>query len=113
MTSPCPPATMPGLMDHFTYRGSELFCEDVAASELAERFGTPLYVYSKATLLHHYQQIATAFAPVNPTICFSIKSLGNLHICRMLAEQGCGFDVTSGGELFRALEAGGDPKKII
>ncbi len=100
-------------MDHFNYRNDELYCEDIPAAALAERFGTPLYVYSKATLLHHYRQIASAFAPVDPTICFSIKSLGNLHICRLLASEGCGFDVTSGGELFRALESGGDPNKII
>jgi diaminopimelate decarboxylase len=100
-------------MDHFNYRGDDLFCEDIPAAELAEKFGTPLYVYSKATLLRHYKQIADAFAPINPTICYSIKSLGNLHICKLLASQGCGFDVTSAGELYRALQAGGDPKKII
>jgi len=100
-------------MDYFTYRNGELYCEDVPAARIAEQFGTPAYVYSRATLLHHFHQIQTAFAPVSPTICFSIKSLGNLHICRVLAQAGCGFDVTSGGELFRALEAGGDPAKII
>jgi diaminopimelate decarboxylase len=100
-------------MDFFNYRNNELYCEDVPARELAEQFGTPLYVYSKATLLRHYRQIAEAFASINPTICYSIKSCGNLHICKMLAAEGCGFDVTSAGELFRALQAGGDPKKII
>jgi diaminopimelate decarboxylase len=100
-------------MDHFHYRDNVLYCEDVPAEQLAERFGTPLYVYSAATLRHHYRQLAQAFAPVSPTICFSIKSLGNLHVCKLLASEGCGFDVTSGGELFRALQAGGDPKKII
>ncbi len=100
-------------MDFFNYRDNELHCEDIPAERLAKEFGTPLYVYSKATLLRHYRQIAEAFAPVNPTICYSIKSCGNLHVCKLLAEQGCGFDVTSGGELYRALRAGGDPKKII
>jgi diaminopimelate decarboxylase len=100
-------------MDFFSYRNGELYCEDVPAEKLAAEFGTPLYVYSKATLLRHYRQIAQAFAPVNPTICYSIKSCGNLHVCELLAGEGCGFDVTSGGELFRALQAGGDPKKII
>src|SRR5205823_8218152 len=75
--------------------------------------GTPAYVYSKATLLRHYRQIADAFAPLHATICYSIKSCGNINICRLLADAGCGFDVTSGGELFRALAAGGDPKKMI
>ncbi len=100
-------------MDHFNYHGGELHCEGVAASALAEAYGTPLYVYSKATLLHHYRQVADAFAELNPTICYSIKSNGNTHVCRLLAEAGCGFDVTSGGELYRALYAGGDPAKCI
>src|SRR6476646_1389822 len=103
----------PAAMYFFNYRNGELFCEDVPAERIAREVGTPAYVYSKATLLHHYRQVADAFAPVNATVCYSIKSCGNLHICRLLAEQGCGFDVTSGGELFRALQAGGDPKKII
>lgn len=100
-------------MDHFNYRNGELYCEDVPVARIAEQFGTPAYVYSAATLLHHYRQLEEAFAPVKPTICFSVKSLGNIHICRLLAQEGCGFDVTSGGELFRAMEAGGDPRKII
>jgi len=100
-------------MDHFNYLNDELYCEDVPAAALAEQFGTPLYVYSKATLLHHFRQIRDAFAELSPTICYSIKSNGNLHVCRILANEGCGFDVTSGGELYRALKAGGDPKKII
>src|ERR1051325_10137425 len=100
-------------MDFFNYRNGELYCEDVPAAKIAAEVGTPAYVYSKATLLHHYRQIADAFAPVNATVCYSIKSCSNLNICKLLAEQGCGVDVTSGGELFRALRAGGDPKKII
>lgn len=100
-------------MDHFNYRDGQLYCEDIPAEHLARDFGTPVYVYSKATLVHHYRQISTAFAEINPTICFSIKSCGNINICKILAAEGCGFDVTSGGELFRALQSGGDPKKII
>ncbi len=100
-------------MDYFNYKNGELYCEGVPAAELAAKCGTPLYVYSKATLLHHYRQVADAFAPLKPTICYSIKSNGNLSLCKTLAAEGCGFDVTSGGELFRALQAGGDPKKII
>lgn len=100
-------------MDHFSYKNGELYCEGVPAERIAREVGTPTYVYSKATLLHHYRQVADAFAPVKATICYSIKSCGNLHICRLLAEAGCGFDVTSGGELFRALRAGGRPEQII
>lgn len=100
-------------MDFFTFKNNELYCESVPAEKIAREVGTPAYVYSKATLLHHYRQLVEAFAPVKATICYSIKSCGNLNICKLLANEGCGFDVTSGGELYRALQAGGDPKKII
>src|ERR1700710_2369031 len=100
-------------MDFFNYKNGELHCEDVPAAKIAREVGTPAYVYSKATLLHHYRQVAEAFKPVDATICYSIKSCGNINLCKVLADAGCGFDVTSGGELFRALQAGGDPKKII
>ncbi len=100
-------------MDFFRYRDGALFCEDVAVDTIAHEVGTPAYIYSKATFLHHYRQIRDAFAELKPTICYSIKSCGNINICRILAAEGCGFDVTSGGELFRALKAGGDPRKII
>ncbi len=100
-------------MDHFQYRNRVLHCEDVPLAELAEKYGTPLFVYSQATLLHHLTQVQTAFAAAKPIICYSIKTNGNLHIARLMAEHGSGFDVTSGGELFRALKAGGDPRKIV
>jgi diaminopimelate decarboxylase len=100
-------------MDFFNYKDGELFCEGVSATKIAAEVGTPAYVYSKATLLHHYRQIARAFAPINATVCYSVKSCSNIHICKLLVDEGCGMDVTSGGELFRALQAGCDPKKII
>ena len=100
-------------MDYFNYKNGELYCEDVPVAAIAEKVGTPAYVYSKATLVHHYRQIAEAFGPVKATVCYSVKSCANIHICKLLVEQGCGMDVTSGGELYRALEAGTDPKKII
>ena len=100
-------------MDFFNYQNGELYCENVPAARLAQEFGTPAYIYSKATLLRHYRQVADAFKALNPTICFSIKSCGNINLCRILANEGCGFDVTSGGELYRALQAGGEPSKII
>ena len=100
-------------MDFFNYKTGELHCENVPVARIAAEVGTPVYVYSKATLLHHYRQVADAFAALKPTICYSIKSCGNLHICKLLIEAGCGMDVTSGGELFRALKAGCDPKDII
>jgi diaminopimelate decarboxylase len=100
-------------MDFFRYKDGELYCEDVPAEKIAREVGTACYVYSKATFLHHYRQIAEAFAPLKATICYSVKSCGNINICKVLAAEGCGFDVTSGGELFRALQAGGDPSKMI
>jgi len=100
-------------MDFFNYKNGELYCENVPAATIAKEVGTAVYIYSKATLLHHFNQLKNAFAPLNPTICYSIKSCGNINLCKVLADNGSGFDVTSGGELFRALAAGGDPKKMI
>ena len=100
-------------MDYFSYRERVLHCEDVPVRLLAETYGTPLWVYSKRTLLHHLGQLQKAFAAVPTLICYSIKTNPNLGICRLMAEAGAGFDVTSGGELYRALEAGGVGGKIV
>src|SRR5947207_9246879 len=100
-------------MDHFAYRNRALYCEDVPVATLAETYGTPLYVYSKATLLHHLAQLQKAFAEVEPLICYSIKTNGNLHLCKLMAEAGAGFDVTSAGELYRAVAAGSTGDKIV
>jgi diaminopimelate decarboxylase len=100
-------------MDYFAYRNGELFAENVPVSEIAAASGTPTYVYSKATLVGHYRRIAEAFAALNPLICYSIKSCGNVHIVKTLVAEGSGMDVTSGGELFRALQGGCDPSKIF
>jgi diaminopimelate decarboxylase len=100
-------------MDHFSYKSGELFVEDIPVAKIAAEVGTPVYIYSKATLTGHYQRIAEAFAALKPIICYSIKSCGNVNLCKILREQGSGMDVTSGGELFRALRAGTDPKKIF
>jgi diaminopimelate decarboxylase len=100
-------------MDFFQYRQGLLHCEEIPAPDLAARFGTPLYVYSQTTFTTHFHGLQQAFAPVNPLICFSIKACQNVHICRLLREIGSGFDVVSGGELFRALRAGADPQRIV
>jgi diaminopimelate decarboxylase len=100
-------------MDHFHYRDRTLYCEDVPIPALAEAHGTPLWVYSTATLLHHLRQLQRAFAAVEPLICYSLKTNPNLAICRLMAEHGAGFDVTSGGELYRALAAGGVGDKMV
>ena len=100
-------------MDHFEYRDGQLYCEDVPVEAIAEQAGTPLYIYSAATLREHYRRLAEAFAELNPTICFSIKSLANLHVLKLLAAEGSGFDVVSGGELHRAAQAGADMSKVV
>ncbi len=100
-------------MDLFTYRDRVLHCEDLPVPALAKMYGTPLYVYSRGTLLHHLRQVQQAFIEVEPLICFSIKTNGNLHIARFMVEHGAGCDVTSGGELYRALKAGCPSGKIV
>lgn len=100
-------------MDYFCYQNRTLFCEDISIPELAAKYGTPLFVYSRKTLLDHLQELQRAFAPATPLICYSIKTNPNLHICRLMKDHGAGFDVTSGGELFRALKAGGTGEKIV
>src|SRR5262245_15136005 len=106
--------TSPGpAMDHFAYRDRTLYCEDVPVPALAEAYGTPLYVYSRATLLHHLNQVQSAFAAAEPLLCFSVKTNANLSICKLMVDHGAGVDVTSGGELYRALRAGAPGSKIV
>jgi diaminopimelate decarboxylase len=100
-------------MNYFEYKSGLLHCEGVSVAEIAASVGTPVYIYSAATLLHHYRALAEAFAELKPTICFSIKSLANLQILKLLAEAGSGFDVVSGGELARAQAVGADCSKIV
>jgi diaminopimelate decarboxylase len=100
-------------MDLFRYAPGELHCEDLPAAGLAGQFGTPLYVYSQGTLTGHFHRLREAFAPLDPLLCYSVKCCANIHICRALRELGSGFDVVSGGELFRALQAGADPRTIV
>jgi diaminopimelate decarboxylase len=90
-----------------------MFAEAVPLKRIAREVGTPAYVYSLATLKRHYQVFDQAFATVPHIVCFSVKANSNLALLRAFAKQGSGFDIVSGGELFRALKAGGDPKKIV
>jgi diaminopimelate decarboxylase len=99
-------------MDAFNYRGGRLFAEAVDVEKIAQSVGTPVYVYSKATILDHFNKIKTAYREVETTICYSIKACGNIHILRLLADAGSGFDIVSGGELFRARQTGVDMSKI-
>ncbi|MBX2853082.1 MAG: diaminopimelate decarboxylase [Phycisphaeraceae bacterium] len=100
-------------MDHFNYRDGELHCEDTPISEIVESVGTPAYIYSKQTFLDHFQAISQAFSELDPIVCYSIKSCGNLHIVKLLASQGSGMDVVSGGEVFRAQQSGVDMSKVV
>jgi len=100
-------------VDFFAYRDGRLHCEELPAAELAERFGTPLYVYSRATLLDHFAKVQSAFASAEALVCYSVKANSNLAVLGALAGAGSGFDVVSGGELFRVLKAGGDPAKVV
>lgn len=100
-------------MDKFNYQNGQLYCEDVNINILAEKVGTPFYVYSQGTIETHYKNFSEAFAPLNPLICYSIKNCSNLNILKLLVDMGSGIDVVSGGELFRALEAGVDPSKVV
>lgn len=100
-------------MDIFEYRDKALFCEKIKIEDIISEVGTPAYIYSKNAILARYHELRTAFEDVDNLICFSVKSNSNLSICKILAEAGSGFDVVSGGELFRVIKAGGDPSKIV
>ncbi len=100
-------------MDHFHYRGGVLHCEDVPVPDIAAAHGTPVFVYSSATLLDRLTEIQTAFAAATPILCYSIKANGNLSLAKLMGEHGAGFDVTSGGEYYRALKAGPAGAKVV
>jgi diaminopimelate decarboxylase len=100
-------------LDHFNYKGDSLYCEDVAISTLAETYGTPLYVYSRATLERHWHAFDDALAGREHLICYAVKANSNIAVLNVLARLGSGFDIVSSGELQRVLRAGGDPSKIV
>jgi len=100
-------------MDHFHYKENALFAEEVALKDVADKYGTPAFVYSKATLERHAKAYINSFKSMNGLVCFSVKALSNISILKTLKNSGCGFDIVSGGELHRSLLAGADPKKII
>lgn len=100
-------------MHHFQQRNGELYAEDVPLRRIAAEVGTPAYIYSLATLRRHYQVFDAAFAGIPHRVCFSVKANSNLAVLRTFAREGSGFDIVSGGELFRALKAGADPGKIV
>jgi diaminopimelate decarboxylase len=100
-------------MDYFSYRSGQLYAEDVPVVEVAEAFGTPCYVYSRATLERHWQAFDQALAGHPHLVCYAVKANSNLAILNLLARLGSGFDIVSIGELERVLAAGGNPAKIV
>ncbi len=98
-------------MHSFRYRDGKLVCEEVDLSSVARDFGTPLYIYSAGTILDHYGRLDAALAPLDHLICYAVKANSNRAILRLLGRAGAGFDIVSGGELFRVIGAGGDPSK--
>ncbi len=100
-------------MDHFNYRGTSLHAEEVSLEEIAAEFGTPCYVYSRATLERHWHAFDRAFQSHPHLVCYAVKANSNLAVLNVLARLGSGFDIVSVGELERVLAAGGDPGKIV
>ncbi|MCK0715040.1 diaminopimelate decarboxylase [Chromohalobacter sarecensis] len=100
-------------MDHFNYRDGQLYAEDVPLADIAKRFGTPCYVYSRATFTRHFKAYSEALGEHPHLICYAVKANANLAVLDLLARLGAGFDIVSQGELERVLAAGGDPAKVV
>jgi diaminopimelate decarboxylase len=100
-------------MDYFSYKNQQLFAEDVALENVAQKFGTPCYVYSKATIERHWHAFDNAAGSQPHLICYAVKANSNLAVLNVMAKLGSGFDIVSGGELTRVLKAGGDPSKVV
>ena len=100
-------------MHHFEYQGDELYCEGVPLAKIAAEVGTPVYVYSHATLERHYNVFDGALGAHKHIVCYSVKANSNLAVLRTLVAMGAGVDTVSRGEIFRALKVGADPKKIV
>lgn len=98
-------------MHGFSYKNGSLHCEDVDLQELARQHGTPLYVYSASTILDHFKRLDGALEGLDHEVAYAVKANSNLSVLRLLAAEGAGFDIVSGGELFRVIQAGGDPAK--
>ncbi len=98
---------------YFHYQRGELFCESTPISEVVQEIGTPLYLYSYHSLINNYRKVKSALAKFSPLICYALKANGNLTISRLLAREGAGCDIVSGGELYKALQAGFSPQRIV
>lgn len=100
-------------MHDFKYIKNHLYCEKTPIAKIAKQVDTPVFIYSKKTLLDHYNKLDKAFSSVPHLICYSIKSNSNISVCRTLANAGSGFDIVSGGEFYRAIKSGANPRKIV
>src|SRR5438445_35843 len=100
-------------MEAFHYHNDQLFCENTSLKQLASEIGTPLYVYSRRTLEENFRNFDNAFADVPHLICYAAKANSNLSILKLFGDLGAGVDIVSGGELFRTLQVGIDPRKIV
>ena len=100
-------------MHEFKYKRNHLYCEDIKVQDLAQKFGTPLYLYSYKTLIRHYLKLKDAFREISPLICYSVKANSNLAILKVLVNEGAGLDIVSGGELFLATKVGCPAERIV
>ena len=100
-------------MHFFKYRGNKLYAEGVGVQRIAKEAGTPVYIYSQRTLKRHLRAFDGSFKAASRLVCFSVKANSNISVLKTIADEGSGFDIVSGGELYRALKAGGDPRKIV
>ncbi len=100
-------------MNDFDYRNGALFCEELRVSDIASKVGTPFYLYSKNTLVSHFRAVDEAFGDIPHIVCYSVKANSNLAVLHLMGREGAGADVVSGGELYRSLTAGVEPKKIV
>src|SRR5271169_5746070 len=97
----------------FSYDQNDLYCDQVPLDTIARAVGTPCYVYSAQSILDAYHRYTDAFAGLPHNICFAVKANSTLAVVSLLAKAGAGFDLVSGGELFRVLQAGGDPTRVV
>ncbi len=100
-------------MDYFNYQQDELFAEDIAVQDIIYKYGSPCYIYSRATIERHWQAFDQAFGSNAHLICYAVKANSNIALLNVLARLGSGFDIVSLGELMRVIKAGGDPKKVV
>ena len=97
----------------FHYTANALHCESVPLADIAKSVGTPAYVYSSQTILDNFRAYDEAFGDLDHTVCYAVKANSSLGVLSLLAKAGSGFDIVSSGELYRVLQAGGDPKKVV